>query len=240
MTLGALGYFVDPNQPVTLMTLLIPSSNYPSKLFDEVKSSIPLDLFLNQIEQYARQEFEKRNYLKIFVKFLPLTVENGEVLHKKVENYLQDESKDYFVVRGSHGAGKTIYCRYLEWYLWENYERYQTIPLYLSLQTVKTVDELNEIIEQLFEKNGCSPFLDEAKKNYRVLLIVDHIGALPPKSQFSEDCDLVHWKKLKVIVMDGSPQKKTNLDRIILPDAQGISVLDRTLTVAIQPLDDKS
>ena len=181
MTLSALGYSVDPNQPVTLMTLLIPSSHYPTKLFEEVKTSIP-HFYLNQIEQYARQEFEKRNYQIIFDKFLPLTVDNGEVLHKKVENYLQDGSKDYFVVRGSHGAGKTIYCRYLEWYLWENYERFQTIPLYLSLQTVKTVDELNEIIEQLFEKNGCSPFLDEAKKNYKVLLIVDHIEALPPKA----------------------------------------------------------
>lgn len=220
-------------QPVQPMTFLPPSSQFPAKLLEKAKQLSSVS-YLSLMKTSALQEFERRNFLPEFKKLLPLTLDTGEILKDKMLGFIDDKNHDFMVVNGSHGCGKTLYSLFLEWFLWENFNQYETIPLYISFEEKKHVEVLEEALQRIFIKKGCEKFLEEAKKR-KVLLIVDHFEAMPLESQLSEDCDLAQWPNIKVLVMNGS-HELPNLEAIVFRTAECVPLIDRCFTVNIQDL----
>lgn len=225
-------YQIEVNRNVEPMIYLTPSSNFPTTLFENAKK---LSLaYLEQLENSAKLDLEKRNFLAQFNQFLPITLNNGDNLLERTLQFLGDNQKDFLIVNGSHGCGKTFFCRYLEWQLWQKFDQYRTIPLYISLEEVKNKQELKDVIPRLFQKKGCQQWIDEAKKT-KVLLIFDHFEEMPDRSQLAEDCDLTQWLDLKVLVMNGA-STLPNLAAIVFCTPEGAPLLDKCLTVDIANL----
>ena len=226
-------YYQRPSRPVEGMIYIEPPADFPSELFEEVRKSTPIE-YLREMERISTLELKNRGFINEFDKILPLTLETGN-MQDKVDQFLEDKAHDFLIVNGSHGCGKTFFSRYLEWFLWNNFNKYHTIPLYMSLENILTIQDLTEGIPKMFHLRGCEKFLDEAKRNYKVLLIVDHCEAMPQGAQLAEHCNLAQWERIKVLVMNCSPTEP-NLSTILVLNSVSEPFIERSLTVTIKDL----
>src|SRR5436853_588657 len=71
-------------------------------------------------------------------------------LHEQVLDFLNPDKNTHplLLLQGNSGAGKSLYGRYLEAYLWQDYQTGHAIPLFVSMPRVYKDSNFIHIIQQ--------------------------------------------------------------------------------------------
>jgi WD40 repeat protein len=93
-------------------------------------------------------------------------------LQEKVDEFLSDEEKQVLLLAGDSGAGKSLYTRYLEKKLWEEYKEGDLIPIVINLARIKDLKQ--NIVDQFFRDRGFpEEVIRRLKQEKRFLFVLD-------------------------------------------------------------------
>ncbi|ETO07442.1 hypothetical protein RFI_29950, partial [Reticulomyxa filosa] len=100
--------------------------------------------------------------------------------HQHVIEFLESKSdqqqKEVMVLQGKSGSGKSLFCRYLETTLWENYDNHCTssIPVYISLPKCYSNSNEQELISQALQiKQIGKEMISTLRENVSFVFILD-------------------------------------------------------------------
>ncbi|ETO04970.1 hypothetical protein RFI_32426 [Reticulomyxa filosa] len=94
-------------------------------------------------------------------------------LDKKEE---KEEQKKVMMIQGKSGSGKSIFCRYLEETLWNNYKKdsKQPIPVYISFPKIYNIkNEKDIILQSLQGKHISKEIIDAIREKVSFIFIMD-------------------------------------------------------------------
>ncbi|MGD0465818.1 MAG: pentapeptide repeat-containing protein [Gammaproteobacteria bacterium] len=142
-------------------------------------------------------------------------------LNEATDVFLTDLSKEVWILEGNSGSGKSLFGRYLEKMLWENYHDGALIPIFISLPRLGDLNKVTDLIEKaLISKGIPNKTILELKRKKKFLFILDAYSAIPnklpliKKYQFNE---LRQWRG-KIIVLSRT-NYMTNEDKHLLDPA---------------------
>ena len=128
-------------------------------------------------------------------------------LEEEVQSFLVSPEAQVFLLQGNSGAGKSLFGRYIEQKMWENYSPGKCIPLFISLVALPssafTIESGNKgrLMEAILEFKGLSN--EEIKSVYTsqepLFLILDGYDEINSKANLYKQNLLAHWN-VKVLI----------------------------------------
>ncbi len=141
------------------------------------------------VAKLKSQQLKNMNTEKVFERYIDPRCkyrQNDEQtfgLLDEVKTFLKDQNKKVLLLIGDAGAGKSTFTRKLTHNLWQDYKTGGTIPLFISLSTIK--DPANNLIpEYLKERGGFSEKdIQVLKENQSFTFILDGYDELAERDQ---------------------------------------------------------
>ncbi len=145
-------------------------------------------------------------------------------LQEKAEFFLQDPSKEIWILEGNSGSGKSLFGRYLEQILWDKYLDGAPIPIFISLPLLGDLNQVTDLIEKALMLKGIpNKVILELKRKKKFLFIFDNYSALPnklpliKKYKFNEP----HQWRGKIILLHKTNHITTEDVHLLDPDHPG-------------------
>ena len=118
------------------------------------------------------------------------TEEEQYLLLDNARTLIASTSKDLWLLRGNSGSGKSLFGRYLEKLLWEEYCDGALIPLFVPLARIGNLTEVRDLITRALELKGLNfENILELKANKKFLFILDGYDELPNKTKLLQKYD---------------------------------------------------
>ena len=103
-----------------------------------------------------------------------------------------EDNKKVLLIQGGAGAGKTLFLRYLEASLWENYSVDDPIPLFMSLPAL--ANPTHQAVEQVLKGYGCSnDEIARFKKEKRFIFLLDGFDEIKTERNIYETNQFKDW-----------------------------------------------
>ncbi|KAF9349015.1 hypothetical protein BGX34_002105, partial [Mortierella sp. NVP85] len=142
-------------------------------LLDRVQNRQDVEGNLRLLRKQRTQERSNIVYIPPQAKLSFRSLENSQFpLMEKVKEFLESDQK-VLLLLGDSGAGKSTFCRELEYELWGSYkDKNDRIPLHINLPAIDK-PEHDMIAKQLRRNEFTEPQIRELKFHRRFILICD-------------------------------------------------------------------
>jgi WD40 repeat protein len=159
-------------------------------------------------------------------------------LYDKAQQFMQSP-KELWLLQGNAGSGKSLFGRYLEQQLWDNYQPGNLIPLFIPLPRITNPG--TDLIQKALELKGIpTANILELKKHHKFLFILDGYDEIPGKPKLLQQYkfnELNSWQG-KIIVGCRMQHLSSSEEQLLYPKHPGDSLtqsIERSMKSYIIP-----